>query len=204
MIDLYTWGTPNGRKVSIMLEETGLAYRVHKIDISKGDQFKPDFVAINPNSKIPAIVDGEGPGGKPITLFESGAILIYLGQDGKASVQGPGVPLRRARMADVPDGRRWPDVRPSAPLPACRAGAGALCDRAIRQGDAPTLRRAGRAAQDRGLSGRRVFDCRHRDVSLGRAARVAQGRARRFPERGALVSRDRRSTRGRPRDAGAA
>jgi GST-like protein len=78
MIDLYTWGTPNGRKVSIMLEETGLAYRVHKIDISKGDQFKPDFVAINPNSKIPAIVDGEGPGGKPITLFESGAILIYL------------------------------------------------------------------------------------------------------------------------------
>ena len=55
MIDLYTWGTPNGRKVSIMLEETGLSYRVHKVDISKGDQFKPEFVAINPNSKIPAI-----------------------------------------------------------------------------------------------------------------------------------------------------
>ncbi len=80
MIDLYTWGTPNGRKVSIMLEETGLAYRVHKIDISKGDQFKPEFVAINPNSKIPAIVDGDGPGGKPLTLFESGAILIYLAE----------------------------------------------------------------------------------------------------------------------------
>ncbi|MGH7125580.1 MAG: glutathione S-transferase N-terminal domain-containing protein [Stellaceae bacterium] len=78
MIDLFTWSTPNGRKVSIMLEETGLAYRVHKIDISKGDQFKPEFVAINPNSKIPAIVDSEGPDGKPLSLFESGAILIYL------------------------------------------------------------------------------------------------------------------------------
>jgi GSH-dependent disulfide-bond oxidoreductase len=80
MIDLYTWSTPNGRKVSIMLEETGLAYRVHKIDISKGDQFKPEYVALNPNSKIPAIVDGDGPGGKPLPLFESGAILIYLAE----------------------------------------------------------------------------------------------------------------------------
>jgi len=80
MIDLYTWSTPNGRKVSIMLEEAGLAYRVHKIDISKGDQFKPEFVAINPNSKIPAIVDDDGPGGEPLTLFESGALLIYLAE----------------------------------------------------------------------------------------------------------------------------
>ncbi len=80
MIDLYTWSTPNGRKVSIMLEETRLDYRVHKIDISKGDQFEPEFVAINPNSKIPAIVDSDGPGGKPLTLFESGAILIYLAE----------------------------------------------------------------------------------------------------------------------------
>ncbi len=79
MIDLYTWGTPNGRKVSVMLEETGLPYRVHPIDISKGEQFRPDFVALNPNSKIPAIVDDEGPGG-PISLFESGAILIYLAE----------------------------------------------------------------------------------------------------------------------------
>jgi GST-like protein len=84
MIDLYTWGTPNGRKVSIMLEECGLEYRVHSIDIGKGDQFKPEFVTINPNSKIPAIVDSEGPDGKPMSLFESGAILIYLaGKTGK-------------------------------------------------------------------------------------------------------------------------
>jgi len=80
MIDLYTWGTPNGRKVSIMLEEVGLPYTVHRIDISKNDQFTPEFIAINPNSKIPAIVDGEGPGGKQLAIFESGAILIYLAE----------------------------------------------------------------------------------------------------------------------------
>lgn len=80
MIDLYTWSTPNGRKVSILLEEAGLPYRVHAVDITKGEQFKPEYVAICPNSKIPAIVDSDGPGGGPITLFESGAILIYLAE----------------------------------------------------------------------------------------------------------------------------
>ena len=79
-IALYTWGTPNGRKVSVMLEECGLAYDVHPIDIAKGDQFKPDFLGVNPNSKIPAIVDPEGPDGKPISVFESGAILVYLAE----------------------------------------------------------------------------------------------------------------------------
>jgi GSH-dependent disulfide-bond oxidoreductase len=80
MIDLYTWGTPNGRKVSIMLEECALPYRVHPIDILKGDQFTAGFIAINPNSKIPAIIDQDGPGGGPFPLFESGAILIYLAE----------------------------------------------------------------------------------------------------------------------------
>jgi len=69
MIDLYTWSTPNGRKVSIMLEEVGLPYRVHPIDIGKGDQFTPEYVAINPNSKIPAIIDEDGPGGHPVRLL---------------------------------------------------------------------------------------------------------------------------------------
>ena len=78
MIDLYTWSTPNGRKISIMLEECALPYRVHAIDIGRGDQFTPEFVAISPNSKIPAIVDQAGPEGKPLALFESGAILLYL------------------------------------------------------------------------------------------------------------------------------
>jgi GST-like protein len=78
LIDVYTWPTPNGHKVHIMLEETGLAYRVHAIDIQAGDQFKPEFLAISPNNKIPAIVDQDGPGGKPMAMFESGAILFYL------------------------------------------------------------------------------------------------------------------------------
>jgi GST-like protein len=79
MIDLYTWTTPNGRKVSIMLEELGLPYTTHKINIGTNtEQFTPQFLAINPNGKIPAIVDNDGPGGKPLPLFESGAILIYL------------------------------------------------------------------------------------------------------------------------------
>ncbi len=78
MIDVYTWTTGNGRKVQIFLEETGLPYRLHMVNIREKEQFKPDFVAICPNSKIPAIVDQDGPGGKPFSLFESGAILIYL------------------------------------------------------------------------------------------------------------------------------
>ena len=78
MIDLYTWATPNGHKASIMLEELALDYRVHPIDIGNDEQFAPDYVAINPNAKIPTIVDEDGPGGGAFAVFESGAILIYL------------------------------------------------------------------------------------------------------------------------------
>jgi GST-like protein len=88
MIDVYSWPTPNGHKVHIMLEECGLRlgrdWRVHPIDIAKGDQFEPAFLKISPNNKIPAMVDPQGPDGKPISLFESGAILLYLaGKTGK-------------------------------------------------------------------------------------------------------------------------
>ncbi|MBP6764135.1 MAG: glutathione S-transferase N-terminal domain-containing protein [Rubrivivax sp.] len=78
MIEVYSWATPNGHKVHIMLEECGLPYRAHAVDIGAGDQFKAEFLAISPNNKIPAITDPDGPGGKPISLFESGAILLYL------------------------------------------------------------------------------------------------------------------------------
>jgi len=94
LIDLYTWPTPNGHKIHIMLEETGLPYTVHPIDIQSGDQFKPEFLKISPNNKMPAIVDQDGPGGKPMPLAESGAILFYL-----ASKTGKFLP------ADVRD--RW-------------------------------------------------------------------------------------------------
>lgn len=80
MIDVYSWATPNGHKIHIMLEELGLKYAVHPIDIGAGDQFTPDFLAISPNNKIPAIIDSDGPEGKPLALFESGAILFYLAE----------------------------------------------------------------------------------------------------------------------------
>jgi GSH-dependent disulfide-bond oxidoreductase len=79
-LQLYTLGTPNGFKISIMLEETGLPYEVHKVSFQTQDQFSPEFVSLNPNGKIPAIIDPAGPGGQPIGLFESGAILFYLAE----------------------------------------------------------------------------------------------------------------------------
>jgi len=79
-IELYTWDTPNGRKLTVGLEEMGLPYSIHPVNIGQGEQFKPAFLKISPNNKIPAIVDPEGPEGKPIGIFESGAILFYLAE----------------------------------------------------------------------------------------------------------------------------
>ena len=80
MIQLYAWDTPNGRKISVALEEMALPYRVEPVDITKGRQFEPDFLAISPNNRIPAIVDPDGPDGAPLPVFESGAILVYLAE----------------------------------------------------------------------------------------------------------------------------
>lgn len=80
MIEVYFWPTPNGHKITIMLEECGLPYEVKFVNIGRGDQFEPDFLRISPNNRMPAIVDTDGPGGKPISVFESGAILQYLGR----------------------------------------------------------------------------------------------------------------------------
>ena len=91
-IELHTWDTPNGRKISVALEEMGLAYSIHPVDISNGKQFDPAFLKISPNNRIPAIVDTDGPGGKPISVFESGGILLYLAEKtGKfLPASGPG------------------------------------------------------------------------------------------------------------------
>lgn len=102
MIDLYTWGTPNGRKVSIMLEACRLHYSVHPIDILNNAQFDADFLKISPNNKIPAIVDPDGPGGAPIQLFESGAILIYL-----ADKTGEFLPTEGAERYEVLQWLMW-------------------------------------------------------------------------------------------------
>jgi GST-like protein len=80
MIELFTWPTPNGHKVHIMLEECGLEYNIHGIDIGKGEQFDPDFLKISPNNKMPAMIDTDGPGGAPYSVFESGAMLMYLAE----------------------------------------------------------------------------------------------------------------------------
>ena len=90
MIDFYTWSTPNGRKISIMLEEVALPYRVHAINIGQGDKFKPYYLKINPNGKIPSSVDPEGPDGRPIAMMESGAILIYLARKTGKLFPAPG------------------------------------------------------------------------------------------------------------------
>lgn len=96
MIQLYTWKTPNGRKVSIMLEELGVPYEVHPVNLGSGEQFSPDFLAINPNNKIPAIIDRDGPDGRPFQLFESGAILMYL-----AETTGKFMPVETAARYQV-------------------------------------------------------------------------------------------------------
>ena len=96
MIDLYSWKTSNGKKASIMLEECGLEYNVHPINIGQDDQFTPEFTAINPNGKIPAIIDQDGPGGQPYTVIESGAILMYL-----AEKTGQFMPAEMAARYDV-------------------------------------------------------------------------------------------------------
>jgi GST-like protein len=101
-IELYTWNTPNGRKISVALEEMGLPYNVHPVNIGKGEQFKPEFLKISPNNRIPAIIDPDGPGGRPISVFESGAILIYLGQK-----TGKFLPTDQRRQVPVMEWLMW-------------------------------------------------------------------------------------------------
>jgi GSH-dependent disulfide-bond oxidoreductase len=96
MIECYTWKTSNGRKITIMLEECGLPYKLHPIDISTDAQFSSEYVAINPNAKIPAIIDTDGPGGNPYTVFESGAVLMYL-----AEKSGKFMPTEMSARYDV-------------------------------------------------------------------------------------------------------
>jgi len=97
MIDLYMWGTGNGLRASVALAETGLAHRVHKVDLTKGEQRSPEFLKLNPAGVIPVIVDRDGPGGKPLTLAQSGAIIVYCCE--KAAKFIPTHPLRRAKAA---------------------------------------------------------------------------------------------------------
>jgi len=98
MIDFYTFATSNGQRVAVALEETGFPYVVHKVDLQKGEQKRPDYLALNPTGRIPAIVDGDGPGGKPLVLTQSFAILIYLAERGGRLL--PADPLERVRCLE--------------------------------------------------------------------------------------------------------
>jgi GST-like protein len=119
-IQLYSLPTPNGVKVSIALEELGLPYEPHLIDIGKNETWGPEFLSLNPNGKIPAIIDPNGPGGKPLGLFESGAILVYLAEKtGKLMPSDPPA-LRDPAMGVLPDGGDRADVRPARLLPQIR------------------------------------------------------------------------------------
>ena len=184
MIDLYTWTTPNGRKISIALEEMGLPYTVHAVDISKDEQFKPEFLKISPNNRIPAIVDRDN----GMALMESGAILIYLAdKTGKLLPKSGEGALPRDRMADVADGRTGPDVRPGAPLHEIQSRQGALRRGALPQGSAPALQGARHPARRPRLRRRRILHRRHRDLAVDVALRVADRRPEAISQRAALV-----------------
>ncbi len=124
MIDLYYWTTPNGHKVTIFLEETGLPYRIIPVDIGKGDQFKPQFLAIAPNNRIPAIIDtAPADGGTALSVFESGAILQYFsGEDRPIPACGYSQPRRGHAVAVLADGGSRPHGRTEPPFRAIRAG----------------------------------------------------------------------------------
>ena len=176
MIDLYYWPTPNGHKVTIFLEEAGLEYRIVPVNIRKGEQFAPEFLKISPNNRMPAIVDTDGPGGKPFSLFESGAILLYLAE--KTGKLMPSETRARYRVIE------WLMFQMANVGPMLgqaghfRNAAPEKIPYAIERYTNESRRLFNvRPAPGRGpLRGRRLFDRRHRDLSVGRGR--AQGAAR--------------------------
>ncbi len=144
MIDLHYAPTPNGWKISIMLEELGLPYRVIPVNIRAGEQFRPEFLAISPNNRIPAIVDhAPADGGGPFSVFETGAILIYLAdKTGRLLPRGDARAVERDAMADVADERARPDARSARPFCAVCAGEDSLRDRTLSRRGGTALSRA--------------------------------------------------------------
>ena len=174
MIDLYTWGTPNGRKISIALEEMALPYRVIPINIGKDEQFGPQFLEISPNNKIPAIIDRD----TGLSVFESGAILMYLGD--KTGKFYPAAPEKRIRIHE------WLMWQMSAVGPFLgrahyflkyNAGKAPFAEEWFQAEAQPALWRARQAARRSGIHVRRIFDRRHRDLPVDRALRMAADRS---------------------------
>ena len=173
MIDLYYWTTPNGHKVTMFLEEAGLEYKLHPINIGKGEQFAPDFLRVSPNNRIPAIVDNapEG-GGAPISVFESGAILLYLAEKTGRFIAGD---LRgRTEMLQWlfwQMGGLGPMAGQAHHFRIYAPDKIELCGRPLHQGMQPPLRRAQQAPRRPSVRGRRrIRHRRHGVLSVDRAA----------------------------------
>ena len=189
MIDLYTWPTPNGHKIHIMLEECGLPYNVIPIDIGAGDQFAPEFLKISPNNKMPALVDRDGPDGEPIAMFESGAILIYLAEKtGKFLPRDP-----RGRYATL----QWLMFQMGSIGPMLGQAHLFLqyapedieyAQRALPQRGEPAVRRARPSPRRKPVRrGRRLHHRRHRDLAVDALPRAPGRRARRLSQFRPLV-----------------
>ena len=189
MIDLYTWRTPNGRKVSVMLEELEMPYEVHLINIGKDEQFAPDFLAISPNNKIPAIVDWDSIAGGPYSLFESGAILLYLSE--KAC--GQFLPDETRGRYDVIQwlmfqmGGVGPMFGQAHHFLGAKEQVRPLCHQPVQERSPPPLRSDGETPLRPGVPGRRILCGGHRHLPLGRPARETSGGSGRLPAGQALV-----------------
>ncbi len=171
MFDLHYWPTPNGKKVTILLEETGLPYKIIPVNIGRGDQFKEEFLAINPNHRMPVLVDHEPQGGgAPIGIFESGAIMMYLAEKaGRFWPQDVRAQIRGRPVGDLADGQPGPEARRVRAFPPARRQAGrpVLRRPPLHRRGQPPLRRAQHAALEAPLSRRRrVHDRRHDLLSL--------------------------------------
>ena len=188
MIELYTWMTPNGQKVSIMLEEVGLPYRVHPIDITKGEQFAPDFLKIAPNNRIPAIVDTD----TGLHLMESGAILMYLAdKTGKLWPQDFPAKWRVVEWLMWQMGGPGPFLGQVHHFVKFNPGKSAYAEERYAKEAKRLWRRARPAAVGGGVCRRRLFHRRYRHLAVDLALRMADGGLRRLSARQALVLGDR-------------
>ena len=206
MIEVWTWPTPNGHKVHIALEELGLPYKVIPINIGKGDQFKPEFLAITPNHRIPAIVDPDGPGGKPLTLFESAAIMIYLSEKtgGKLIPKDPVGRYKCLEWMMFQMGGVGPMFGQYNHFANYAVGKDPVRDRALYQRGGAAASRAGQAAGGGGVARRRgIQHGGHHHVSLDPQSRAAQHQPGRLSEREALARCDRGASGGAARRGGA-
>jgi glutathione S-transferase len=167
MIDLYYWTTPNGHKITIFLEETGVPHKIVPVNISQGDQFKPEFLSISPNNRIPAIVDHEPKDdGRPIMVFESGAILLYLAEKTGKFMR---TDLRRKagdRVAVLANGRPRSNGWSKPSLQSLRANKDPIRDRPIRERDKPPVWRTQQASCRSRVRRERVFHSGHGHLSL--------------------------------------